>query len=213
MGIQKWGAFGGFQKKTGPLVGHWLNGQNVITPLPHPSQEPPSTSQLSQRSIFSLVIAFLRILKVVIRTGFTVHKEKESPWSAAVGYNLSNAVTGVSPNLCIDYAKVMFCKGDLSNQLTFQVTSTVPGELTFTWNAFVNPECGGPQDDATFVVYCVLLDAFVTVIGAADRSALTYDLSLPADFGGETVHCWVCFTSVDKKRASDTLYLGTLPVL
>ncbi|RZK65480.1 MAG: hypothetical protein EOO92_26300 [Pedobacter sp.] len=212
MGIQKWGAFGGFQKKTGPLVGHWLNGQNVITPLPHPSQEPPTTDQLSQRSIFSIMIAFFRILKVIIRTGFTVHKQKESPWSAALGYNLKNSVAGVAPNFTIDYAKVLFSKGDLSNPINFGVAATVSGELTYTWDAFVNPESGDPTDQATFVVYCALLDAFVTVAAAADRSELTYELSLPTPFSGETVQCWACFTSVDKKRASDTVYLGSIVV-
>ena len=33
MGIQDKGAFGGFRNKTGALVGHIVNGQNVITSL------------------------------------------------------------------------------------------------------------------------------------------------------------------------------------
>lgn len=213
MGIQKWGAFGGFQKKTGPLVGHWLNGQNVITPLPHPSQEPATTPQLDQRSIFGMMVGWLRILKLIIRTGFLVHKTTESPWSASVGYNLKNAVTGISPNFTIDYPAVKFTKGDLSNPLTTGVAATVAAELTFTWTALVNPGSGLPTDKATFVVFCPVLWLFVTVADVVDRDALTYDLELPAEFSGESVHCWILFKSADGKRASDNDYLGLIPVV
>lgn len=213
MGIQKWGAFGGFQKKTGPLVGHWLNGQNVITPVPHPSQEPPSTAQLNQRAVFKMMVAFLRILKINIRDSFTVHKEKESPWSAAMGYNLKYSIAGTAPNFTVDYPNVMFTKGDLSNPITAGVTTSAPGELTFTWTDFVNPGCGGPTDEAGIVIYSPTINSFVSVVGAADRSALTYELSLPNEFSGDTVECWMYFASENKKRASDTLYLGPVNVV
>lgn len=167
MGIQKWGAFGGFQNKTGPLVGHWVNGQNVITAIPHPSQEPASTGQEGQRSKFGMTISWLRILKAIIRAGFKIHKAKESGWSAAVGYNLEHAITGVAPDFTIDYEKVQFTKGDLAVPFSAGVSAAVAAALTFTWTDFVNPGSGAATDKATLVVFCPSLWLFVTVVGGS----------------------------------------------
>ena len=55
MGKAIWGTSGGFQGKNGANVDRWLDGQNIVGPLPHPSHTPATTAQINQRIKFALV--------------------------------------------------------------------------------------------------------------------------------------------------------------
>ncbi|MBB5440109.1 hypothetical protein HDC92_003807, partial [Pedobacter sp. AK017] len=126
MGIQIWGAFGGFQKKTGALVGHWTNGQNVITAIPHPSQNPPTVAQLNMRAKFKTVVDFQRRLTPLIRIGYqNAHKEKQTAFNAAFVDNYAKAVAGIGPNYTIDYEKFAYSKGQLSKAYNAEILTAV----------------------------------------------------------------------------------------
>lgn len=214
MGIQHWGAFGGFQKKTGALVGHWTNGQNVITAIPHPSQNPPTVPQLNMRAKFKTIVDFSRRLTSLIRVGYqNSHKEKQSAFNAAFVDNYAKAITGVAPNYTVDYPKFKYSKGHLSIAYNADVASTALVPLKFNWLAYLNTGTGGPTDLATIVVYNPTKDQMVTQVNAAPRSALTYAMTVPADFSGDSVHTWISFVSADGKMASDSFYVGELELI
>ncbi|WP_316814278.1 DUF6266 family protein [Pedobacter heparinus] len=214
MGIQHWGAFGGFQRKTGALVGHWTNGQNVITAIPHPSQNPPTVPQLNMRAKFRTVVAFSRRLTPLIRVGYqNAHKEKQSAFNAAFVDNYANAVTGIAPNYLIDYPNFAYSKGQLSNGYNAEVVTAIADTVQFTWLATLATGIGGPTDMATLVVYNPVKNQLVTLVGAAARSALTYSMLVPGDFSGDDVHCWISFVSANGKMASDSFYVGEFTVV
>lgn len=214
MGIQHWGAFGGFQNQTGPLVGHWTNGQNVITAIPHPSQKPPSTGQLNAQAKFKTVVSFQRRLTPLIRVGYqNAHKEKQSAYNACFVDNYANAVTGIAPDYTIDYPEFVYSKGELSRAYSAEILTAVAATIQFSWLGTLATGIGGPTDMATLVVYNPTKGQFVTLVGAAARSALTYSLLVPGDFSGDECHCWISFVSADGKMASDSFYIGALPVV
>ncbi|WP_285008357.1 DUF6266 family protein [Pedobacter faecalis] len=214
MGIQIWGAFGGFQKKTGALVGRRVNGQNVITAIPHPSELPPSEGQLSFRARFKLVVSFQKWITPLIRTGFrNAHKEKQNAFNAAFVYNYRNAVTGSGLNWTIDYPKFMYSSGMLGNAAGLEMQVNTDAQLDFSWTAVPDTGVGAASDKASFVVYNPAQDKFVVRADAALRSALTYDLAVPVNFSGDTVHVWMNFVSADGKTASNTLYVGSAVVM
>jgi hypothetical protein len=214
MGIQHWGAFGGFQNQTGALVGHWTNGQNVITAIPHPSQKPPSVAQLNMRAKFKTVVGFLRRLTPLIRVGYQhAHKEKQTAFNAAFVDNYAKAVTGVAPDYLIDYPKLVYSKGQLSKAYNAEVLTTVAATVKYSWLATLASGLGGPTDMATLVVYNPAKDQLVTLVNAAARSVLTYSLLVPGDFSGDDVHAWISFVSADGKMASDSFYVGEFTVV
>ncbi|WP_316812617.1 DUF6266 family protein [Pedobacter heparinus] len=214
MGIQHWGAFGGFQGKAGALVGHWTNGQNVITAIPHPSQNPPTVPQLNVRAKFRTVIGFSRRLTSLIRVGYqNAHKEKQSAFNAAFVDNYANAVTGIAPNYLIDYPNFAYSKGQLSNGYNAEVVTAIADTVQFTWLGTLATGIGGPTDMATLVVYNPVKDQLVTLVGAAARSALTYSMLVPGDFSGDDVHCWISFVSANGKVTSDSFYVGEFTVV
>ena len=214
MGIQVWGLLGGFQNKVGPAVGHYTNGQNVVTAMPHPSQKPPSLGQLTQRLRFKTVVSFLGWITPIIRVGFeNERKEKQSAFNAAFAYNYANALSGTYPNFVMDYPEMMYSRGRLSGPYTPEMETTVVAELTFNWLGNIKNGLGAPTDMATFVVYNPLKDEFETMVNAAPRSALTYTMLLPADYSGDTVQVYMSFVSADGKMTSNSKFLGATAVL
>lgn len=214
MGIQHWGAFGGFQNQTGPLVGHWVNGQNVITAIPHPSQNPPSVAQLNMRAKFKTVVGFLRRLTPLIRVGYqNAHKETQTAFNACFVDNYANAVVGVAPDYLIDYPELVYSKGELSGAYNAEVETSVADTIRFSWLGTLATGIGALTDMATIVVYNPAKGQFVTMVGAAARSALTYSLLVPGDFSGDEVHCYISFVSADGKMASDSRYIGEFTVV
>lgn len=210
MGIQHWGAFGGFQKKTGPLVGHWTNGQNVITALPHPSQVPATESQTNQRSRFGIMVSFVRQMNSLLKPGFkNAKKEKESSFNAALRENFP-AISNVFP-FTINYSKIVYSKGTLE-RVYLGSAATNAGGLKFEWE--MQPLPAGSTagtDKASFMVYDPNLDLFVIAQSTVARSVLSYDMLLPADFSGNMVSCWMSFEAADGKNVSDSIYLGAVP--
>ena len=213
MGKAIWGTSGGFQGKNGANVGRWLDGQNIVGPLPHPSQTPATTAQINQRAKFALVTSWLRLVKGVIRTGYNIHKVTISPWCTAVQYNLDNAVTGVAPNYEINYPIVKFCKGELSIPLDAMVTSLAGAELKFDWDSQFNVGFGADTDKATIVVYNPDKGLFTLLTGAATRVAGTYTLQLPASYSGDEVQCYMSLLSADGTVSSDSVFVASITVL
>lgn len=213
MGKAIWGTSGGFQGKNGANVGRWLDGQNIVGPLPHPSQNPPTTGQINQRAKFALVTGWLRLVKGIIRTGYNVRRKKVTAWSTAVQYNLDNAVTGVAPNYEMNYPYVKFCKGELTVPMEATVTSLADAELKFDWSPEFNVDFGADTDKATMVVYNPDKGLFTLRIGAATRIAGTYTLHLPASFSGDEVQCYMSFLSADGEVSSDSVFVAAILVV
>lgn len=72
---------------------------------------------------------------------------------------------------------------------------------------------GALTDMATVMVYNPVKDRFVVMTNAAPRSALTYTLTLPDDYAGTTIHCYISFVSVDGKMASNSTYIAAMILL
>ncbi|MNY28473.1 hypothetical protein D3C86_1624490 [compost metagenome] len=132
-----------------------------------------------------------------------------------MAYHLANAITGVSPNFTFDYTKLKFSSGKLLLPDNIVVAITAPARVDFTWlNTGPNGKYKDATDSATVVVYNPVKDSFVTLQGAAVRSALGYNLLLPADYSGDEVYCYISFTSViSKKLASNSFYVGQFLLL
>lgn len=133
MAINTWGANGIYVNKLGSAIGHYVDGQNVLTALPHPSNKPPTLKQLHQQGRFGLMTRVLSYIGDLIRIGFaTAKKRNQSAMNAAVAYNLANAVTGVYPDFEIDYPELLFSKGRLDVGVDAAVVAVTGRKLTLT---------------------------------------------------------------------------------
>lgn len=214
MGIMDKGAFGGFRKKVGNISGSFWRGLNVIKTLPRKSNKPPTQTQVDQRNKFSLVTSFLSYLSEIIDTCYKNGSMNNSPMNELVAYHIKEAVTGVSPNFTIDYTKLKFSNGKLTNPSRLTVDTTAVGKIDFNWTA---DGADSKYKDATDVInimgYNAAKNQFITVMSAAPRSALTFILQCPLDWTGDEVYCYFSFSSLKKKNLhSKSKFVFVIPV-
>ncbi|WP_316812838.1 DUF6266 family protein [Pedobacter heparinus] len=214
MATYKKGILGYFRGTVGTVVGSVWRGIHYMKSLPDVGEDNPSPAQINVRAKLALVSLFFKRLKALINIGYQQFKRGATPVNAATGYHLKNAVTGTSSlNYAIDYEKVIISVGDLLPVEEAEVLITTAAKLDFSWanNAPVGDP--GETDKATLLVYNPTKDKFVTLAGAAPRSAAAYVLQLPATFSGDNVHAWISFVSVDGKEVSNSFYAGEFLVL
>jgi hypothetical protein len=58
------------------------------------------------------------------------------------------------------------------------------------------------------MVYCPANGLAVTSLYAVTRADLGYLMALPPDFGGQQLHCYVCFASASGHEVSNNVYLN-----
>ena len=213
MGIQDKGAFGGFRNKTGALVGRIVNGQNVISAVPAKSSKPATQKQKDQRLKFGLITAHLSWLSGMIDVGFQDHLARQSPMNKAVQHNLPRAITGVSPDFTIDHTKVMFSSGKSSLPGDIEVEAIAGAKVDYSWGLSAPDKLSKPTDLCNLVVYNVEKGKFVFLENAAARSELGFMLQLPANFIGDTVHCYISFVSVTGKVVSNSAHIAQVTVI
>jgi hypothetical protein len=214
MGIIKQGILGGFANKTGSVVGAYHRGQDTIRALPRKSNKASSQAQKDQRLKFALVTGILSRVDALIDTGYALAGSKvTTAMNEAVSYHLLHAVKGVSPNFTFDYAKLRFSSGKQEAAPGWDV-SAVGNKVKFSWE-YLNQDDSriDGTDLVSVLIYNPAKDKFVSKRKAVARSVKSYELSIPAEFSLDEVHCYMSFSSVLKKnQVSDTMYLGLLPL-
>lgn len=214
MGIIKNGILGGFRKKTGTVVGAFWRSLDVIRALPRSSGKAPTEKQLNQQQKFKLITGFLSNFGNLIDIGFYGTGQTATPMNLAVRYHLANAVTGVAPDFELDFSALKISTGKLALPLSHDVDNATPATLSFTWShTEPNDKLIDASDQVMVMVYNPVKDRFIKVTQAAMRSAMAYELVLPATFSGDEVVVYLAFTSAIKRGlSSDTICLGNITI-
>ncbi|TCC99549.1 hypothetical protein FBD94_09810 [Pedobacter hiemivivus] len=217
MGIITWGVLGGFRNKTGAVIGSRFRNRDVIKGLTRPSNKPATLKQLFQRSKFALVTAFLSSFSNFIELFYGNRSASNSPMNEAVSYHLTGAVTTVGTAVEMDYTKVRFARGKLLLPSQMNLAATAPGKVDFEWTdqlAIADHKYKDASDMANLLVYNPTKKQFVSLMGAAPRSAGVFKLQLPPEFGEDYVHGWMNFSSVLKDGlVSDSHYVGKIMIV
>lgn len=215
MGKLARGILGGFQGTTGTVYGCFWRMVDVIRAKPRHVKRPPTEEQAKVQMRLSIITNLLAKLANAIKVGYKDTPKPTSPMNAAVKYNLEKIITGTYPNYLVDYSKLKYSNGERLNiPRSFGVTVEDPAEIIFTWTAeHINDAGHKPSDMATFVVINPIKNRSIVLQNVVPRSALTYTLSVPAEYVDDAVHCYMSFVSADKKLVSDSVYQGPITVL
>jgi hypothetical protein len=164
MGILYSGIHGGYQKRTGPLVGRRLRGKSVISAVQHKSLIPRSAGQLAQQLKVSLINSFLSGFKPIINVGFVPIK-KHTPMNAAFAQNFSIVFDGDYPDYKINYSKMVCSRGKLQSLNSLLVT---PGDeldtIKFKWLPNLQNRLNRNTDYVCFAVYNAARRTTITAI-------------------------------------------------
>ena len=210
MATNEQGILGGFSGKVGTVVGGNWNGIDFMRGKPAHIANPRTAGQLDQRVRMATIIKFLGPLKAFLRVGFKKQAIKMSAFNAATSYNLAHAITGTYPDYMVDYLKVLICQGKLAGALNPQINPSTSGQVEFTWkdNSSAN---GALRDDmAVLVVYNAKKGFAVTSFAGNSREGGSEVITLPSNFAGDEVQCYIAFQNARQTVISDSQFAGRI---
>lgn len=206
MGEFKQGPWGELRGKLGNVVISKRNGKSIVqTKAIRTGKSSPA--QLNQQSKFTAAVDFYRPISDVVMVTFS--KAKASNGAAlARGHFLQNAISGEAPNLVIDYSKIKIAKGTLPLPLN-PSASNQGTTINFTWEDNSIMSSAQATDRAVLVLHCPAMQGSIAIMDAAPRDNGTATVNAKV-FAGQEVHTWLAFLRADKKKASDSIYVGKM---
>ena len=212
MGTFKKGILGSFSGKVGNVVGASWRSITYMRSLPSVTRNPRTEKQLSQRNKFSLIGKFLKTIIPVIRMGFkNIAGATNSAYSAAMSYNLQNAVKGEYPNFEIDFPRVGIALGELYPANNAKIASEA-GKLLFSWDATLQNNTS-TEDRVMALVYNPVKGEAAYDLNMATRADGTGQLEVPPTWEGDTVETYLAFASEDGTQVSNTVYTGSIDIV
>jgi hypothetical protein len=206
------GALGGTQGAVGNLVfGNW-KGIPTVRMKGRRTNRPLTEKQEIQKAKFRIASQFINSMTSLLKVTFADRARQMSGNNAAFAKVITEKITGVYPQLEIDYPRVMVALGSLNGagQPT-TAAATGNGILTYSWNDNSPVGNADASDLAILIAYSEELAATDYVIGPVTRSAGSATMNASRLLGKE-VHTWLSFISSEKDIAN-SVYTGKLTVL
>lgn len=100
----------------------------------------------------------------------------------------------------------------MSGVLNGSAASSAAGAVEFTWDDNSGEGNAQATDKAMILAYNNSKGEAVFVTAGAARSAGTQTLTVPDDFSGDSVECFIAFNSEDGLSVSNSKYIGSVTV-
>lgn len=219
MGTIKKGILGGVSGTVGNVVGANWKGIDYLRVKPADVSNPNTNLQSTQRLKFAAVLRFLQPMTELIRIGFKAYAVKMSAFNAAFSFNFHHALSGAYPDFEVDYTKAMVSRGNLPGTGNVSCSSGEAGKVNFTWSNDAGGNMADDSDTVLLVVYNPATYKAVYLLNAGIRSEESAEMSVPADYSGQTVHCYISFMAIGsvlngqaKNSISNSTYTGSIEV-
>jgi len=204
------GIFGPVSGKLGSVVGGNWKGIPYLRSAPKKKKKPAarSAAQMANEQKMKFTNKLLVPFQPYINIGFQHLAIEKTALSAAYSVNFHQAVTGVYPNLAVDYPNLMISSGNLPGLIN-PVAGLHGDTIELIW------EKGGSSktsfdDQLMLVLYAPDLDLADGFIGLALRRDLHSRFKFNPRMQGQEILVYVAMTSMDRKRISDSVYLGRM---
>lgn len=212
MGRFSKGLYGAFRGRVGSTVGSTWKGIEVIRSKPAGGRKNFTPEQLQQQARFRLMVQFLKPLSSNLNQIYGAMVSQMTGSNKSLSYNVKNGISGVYPDLKVNYPMIQLGQGDLLNADEAQAASTEAGKLTVSWTDNSGNGKALATDNAFVAVYCEALNRWIFNPAAAERSAAGATINL-APFSGKTVQTWLGFVTPKRTLASVTLFTGQVNIL
>ncbi len=220
MGIQVNGMFGGFYKKTGPLIGKRTKGRNLVTALHHPSNKKSTEKQIIQQDKFLMLTQFFLPIGNLVAAGFKQNTKRNTPLNAACKFNWDHAFLevdngpGLESETVLNYKMLVYSRGNIAtpNCPTVTFAEILPNQLDiiFNWLPESQSRYNQSTDLATFVLYNTTTKIFHTAINAATRSSLTYTFRLFGATNADLIYCYINFSNSCSKLTGNSVCVNII---
>lgn len=207
MARQKNGILGNYLGKLGTVVGFEINGIGYSRSLPKERTKAATPAELLNRLKFACLQAWLKPLTVFLRVGFQGYAPTYQGFAGAKSYNSKHSIKPAGEAFEIDPSLALLSFGDmeLSEQHTADIES--PISIRFSWKKVASHA----YDDRCMMVAYDVANGNAYFETAGEKSQrLTDVLKMDARCLGKTLHLYIAFVAEDRKRKSNSQYLGTL---
>lgn len=214
MATIKSGILGGLSGKVGNVVGSSWKGISYLRSLPSHVTDANTLAQRTSRMKMRLVMQFLKTCTPLVRVGFNGYAVKMSAFNAATSYNYHHGITGVYPDLALDYSSLLITRGNLAGGEGVSVAVPEPGKVTVNWIDNSGTGNAQPGDTALLLVYNPVKGAAVFRMQGNSRLDGGATVDLPASLGGDELHCFLGFADFtrlgNRDSVSNSLYAGSV---
>ncbi len=188
--------------KIGDLIIYEMDGKTYARSKPLSYKDCKSPLQLNQRQKLILVNDFLRPFKDILKKTFFNKENTKRPYLRAQSYNLKYATIGFYPDLEINYAKALLCKGDLPSTKNVKAYYTEEG-VVIEWE-----NSKGYSRDTLLV----MLRQKGTIYSmykftGVERSEEYYLWKDTAKYNPDEIQLWIAFRDPMEEEMSDSLYV------
>lgn len=215
MAVLKSGINGHFSGKVGDVIGYQVKGRQIIRGLPRKKTGKPTKKELLNRMKFAVAQKWLSPLVKFLRIGFANYQPTFEGFVAAKSYLLKNAMQiDENQQFFVDPALALVSFGTQELPASANAVCSGQQEVVFTWST----EGSHPYSDSAMVlVYAPHPEPryeklyFNTAI--AKRWTGTATLKLQPNMIGRKIDVYLAFISDDRKKRSNSMYLGKLTVV
>jgi len=211
MGTIKKGILGGFSGKVGTVVGGSWRGIAYMRSLPLKVKNPRTVEQRSQRTKFATALALLQPTTALLRTGWKLYAQGQSPFNAAMSYTLASAISGQYPDYAIDASKVLVSRGALTPAVNANANATA-NTVDFSWEDNSGFGSAKQTDKALIAIINPAKAEAVTDSAGAEREKARQSVAIPATWAGDSVEVYLGFISEDAKEVANSVYLGNITI-
>jgi len=198
-----------FTGRVGDTVTYYL-GDILVKRIIGESNQPNSASQQAFYKLSREVNSMLQPVKDFIGLGYAldVKGTKRNTMNSAYSNIFKNAIMGTSPDLEIDFTKVLFSKGAMEHAPELAVKA-IEGGLEFSWSKDVTIEMRW-DDTVMLMAYIPSLNSAQYILGGARRAAGKDVLPIVEIQDGTLIHTYITFVSADQKNITNSTYTGTI---
>lgn len=217
-----YGIFGPLIGKISNTVGYVRKGQALIRIKTKKTKKKlvRTDAQKAVNVRFKMAKEFVSGANEFLNVGYELDVSGTTmiPENGATSYLLQNAFIGEYPDLKLDYSKVLVSRGKLPPPL--HPTVKLEGDiLRFTWE--VDPDLGYQfkTDQVMLLAYMPANKNANCLLSGARRNqgAEVLEVDIIRKSSGnvkkdEFIEVYVAFISDDRKRISDSVYVGSVPI-
>ena len=204
MGKVENGINGAITGTVGPSVFYKMYGKNYVRALPDEKKVKvkATPARLRQQQRLSLVTAFLKPFKDLVKITFASVTKGRAPYHTAQSLNMKNCIIGDTyPDQEIDYSKTLLSAGNLELPKQCSVKRKGTG-LLFEWDDF--------DDIGTDTLVVAYLDHTQSWSKYHFTGIAKYENSFywEAHINEEPIRVWMAFRSHNQQDMSNSVYLG-----
>lgn len=211
MGKTNASVLGAFTGTIGPVTGYVRNGQNLLRSSTSSAKNTRTPLQLAQRDKIRICTAFTSAFSGTgfFNKSFPAHGHGGTGYNRAISALMSRALTGVYPDLSLNYEQVLISKGKLPGAEKAKAVLKPKEVIQFSFTNNSTDGIASAEDTVILVAYAPEpQQAIFTLYGGFRKDGRAY-LNVAA-FKGYTVETWIGFLSKDEADASDSVWTGSV---